>query len=127
MTSRKFVTQATPEGSDCVAASSTPEGIAMLTGMGWSHPLLGALPLGLVRALHSRLLKRAVLTDTRTVQCLLWGDASGSKLCLSGLRGPGSVAWPLPCSLSGISSVRSEAEQVTDALSNSAHTARNDI
>ena len=63
MTSRKFVTQATPEGSDCVAASSTPEGIAMLTGMGWSHPLLGALPLGLVRALHSCMLKRAVLTD----------------------------------------------------------------
>ena len=41
----------------------------------------------------------------------------------SGLRG---LAFTL-FSLSGISSVRSEAEQVTDALSNSAHTARNDI
>ena len=35
----------------------------MLRAMGWSDPRLGALPLGLVRALHSHMLKRAVLTD----------------------------------------------------------------
>ena len=38
--------------ADRAAASATSEGREMLRGLGWADERQGALPLGLVRALH---------------------------------------------------------------------------
>ena len=97
--------------------------------MGWSDPRLGALPLGLVRALHSCMLKRAVLTDQDFAQCLLWG-ATLFRLVPQWARGYEEKPTPVVhCFRFPISSsVRSAAEQVTNALSNlSARRTRNGI